>query len=920
MVAESNPFVGPRPFEREEGFLFFGREREASDLLSLVVAHSEVLLYAQSGAGKTSLLNAKLIPLLEKEGFEVFAPARVRGLAGGSSGLSVANIYAQNTLLAWSAETDSPERLARLSLAEFLAERPHRLDENELPQPRALIFDQFEELFTYYPERWQARRPFFEQVSAALAADPLLRVVFVIREDYLAEFDSYSGLLPGRVRARLRLEGLREKPALTALTGPLQSTGRTFAPGVAEQLVEELRSVPVRTPEGAFSTVPGEFVEPAHLQAVCQRLWQEMPADSALITGEHVRSFGDVKQVLIEFFEKSLSRARKASGLTEGKIRRWFSRALITEEGTRGTVIRGRERTGGIPNSVVATLEDEHLLRGEWRGNAHWYELSHDRFIEAIKTSNESWRARRLRRASMLLIAWSVVVATAVFASLWLLDQAVDQAAEAPAAWPTKNEVVLRLAGSNTIGQSLAPTLAEGLLRELGAERTRSTTLATASEFEVAGLFPGQTTPMAIKISAYGTKTGFEDLETGKADIAMASRRISPEEKASLAELGDLTTPASEYVLALDGLAVIVRADNPIEALEIGELREVFAGKITDWREVSSKGHGPIHLYVPYEQSGRYDFLKSLVMGGDAISSSAKHFESSNELSQQVSEDIQGIGIVGLPFVGLCRTLKLSDGRSIPLRPNALTIKTEDYLLVRRLFLYSPPSSPNPWVTKFLQFGLSEKGQKIVDSVGFVSQSLPEGAPLSSKNESFTIGELPSGYMALVQGAERVPFNIRFREASTEIDEKGLRDIGRLVAFLSDQSPGGEVLLLGFSDSTGGPNLNLELSRRRAERVADELMSEGIRPKVVTGFGGYLPVASNDTQEGRTKNRRVEIWIRAPRSRPSTPRGTSSTTAPSTSASTRRASSRLPRRPSCAFPPAVPSRRLTFPLLAFRLK
>ncbi|HXN58800.1 MAG TPA: hypothetical protein VN912_09485, partial [Candidatus Angelobacter sp.] len=74
------PFVGPRPFEREEEEFFFGRDREAEDLVSLVIANRVVLLYAQSGAGKTSLVNARLVPGLEKEGLEVLPPGRVRGL------------------------------------------------------------------------------------------------------------------------------------------------------------------------------------------------------------------------------------------------------------------------------------------------------------------------------------------------------------------------------------------------------------------------------------------------------------------------------------------------------------------------------------------------------------------------------------------------------------------------------------------------------------------------------------------------------------------------------------------------------------------------------------------------------------------------------------------------------------------------
>ena len=79
MVTKFQPYVGPRPFELKDKDIFFGREQEARDLLSLVIAHNVVLVYAESGAGKTSLLNARLIPMLKENGFEVFPVARVKG-------------------------------------------------------------------------------------------------------------------------------------------------------------------------------------------------------------------------------------------------------------------------------------------------------------------------------------------------------------------------------------------------------------------------------------------------------------------------------------------------------------------------------------------------------------------------------------------------------------------------------------------------------------------------------------------------------------------------------------------------------------------------------------------------------------------------------------------------------------------------
>ena len=69
--------------------------------------------------------------------------------------------------------------------------------------------------------------------------------------------------------------------------------------------------------------------------------------------------------------------------------------------------------------------------------------------------------------------------------------------------------------------------------------------------------------------------------------------------------------------------------------------------------------------------------------------------------------------------------------------------------------------------------------------------------------------------------------------------------------------------MLFRSDGIGGVAKNLALSKDRAHAVAVQLESRGIKPAVVTGFGKELPVASNDTEEGRDKNRRVEVWLRA---------------------------------------------------------
>src|SRR5205814_9821225 len=106
---------------------FFGRTEQASEIVSLVTSHPIVLVYAQSGAGKTSLINARLAPLLEQVGFEVLPLARVRGVMSEYLRPEhVANIYVLNVLLSWLAGPAEPAMLgalARTSVGGFLSTR-----------------------------------------------------------------------------------------------------------------------------------------------------------------------------------------------------------------------------------------------------------------------------------------------------------------------------------------------------------------------------------------------------------------------------------------------------------------------------------------------------------------------------------------------------------------------------------------------------------------------------------------------------------------------------------------------------------------------------------------------------------------------------------------------------------------------------
>jgi formylglycine-generating enzyme required for sulfatase activity len=448
----TNPYVGPRTFTEAQRHLFFGREREARDLLARVLSERLVLFYAQSGAGKSSLINARLIPQLREIGYAVLPVARVSGeLPAGVE--AVDNVYLFNLMLSLAQSEATPGRFAHLDLSAFLAGlstddgEHYAYDEAAAPssmtadsgtaptQPYVLIVDQFEELITSHPGRWQERAEFFRQLNRAMLDDPNLWVVLALREDYIAPIEPYAPLLDDRMRARFYMERMSVDAALDAIQCPADLGGRPFAAGVAEQLVEDLRQV--RVP-GQEATISGQYVEPVQLQVVCYQLWErlkvqgerskvedEAQSSSAAapetnlqpstfepatrcITETDLREAGDVDQALIQFYEETLasSLSDPATMVTERQLRTWFDKELITAAGTRGLVRQGEETTGSLPNPVVGRLQQRFLVRAEARGGDTWIELVHDRFVEPIRASNAAWFPQHLSALQRQAALW----------------------------------------------------------------------------------------------------------------------------------------------------------------------------------------------------------------------------------------------------------------------------------------------------------------------------------------------------------------------------------------------------------------------------------------------------------------------------------------------------------------------------------
>ena len=105
--------------------------------------------------------------------------------------------------------------------------------------------------------------------------------------------------------------------------------------------------------------------------------------------------------------------------------------------------------------------------------------------------------------------------------------------------------------------------------------------------------------------------------------------------------------------------------------------------------------------------------------------------------------------------------------------------------------------------------------------------------------------------------------DFRFDRGSTDLDTRALSDLQRLVSVMErPEYATRSLLLLGFSDATGGDSTNLALSRQRADTVGAQLRARGLHVDTVRGFGPRMPVADDSNDEGRERDRRVEVWLR----------------------------------------------------------
>lgn len=244
----------------------------------------------------------------------------------------------------------------------------------------------------------------------------------------------------------------------------------------------------------------------------------------------------------------------------------------------------------------------------------------------------------------------------------------------------------LVIKGSDTLGAKLVPQLAEE--------------------------YKARNAGVSFEIAAEGSTTGIAAITDGTAQIGMSSRRAKPTEMSAAQAKGVTMKPT---IVAFDGMAVIVNGNSPITSLTKRQVEQIFTGDVTDWSAVGAPA-GKISVYTRNTSSGTYSDWKDLAMKKRDYASSSQKMAGNEQIASEVAKNANGIGYVGLAYIHASGIKVVSIDGGTPTKESVLSKK---YPYARPTFYYTN-GEPTGEAAKFIEFTLSDEGQRIVEQVGFV--------------------------------------------------------------------------------------------------------------------------------------------------------------------------------------------------------
>lgn len=245
-----------------------------------------------------------------------------------------------------------------------------------------------------------------------------------------------------------------------------------------------------------------------------------------------------------------------------------------------------------------------------------------------------------------------------------------------------------------------------------------SDTMALLSQ-TLAESFMAKNPGAKLAVVGGGSETGIRALIDGTADIANASRKMKPDE---IGEAESKGIKPKEYVIALDGVAIIISPNIPVSNLSLPQLKDIFTGKFTNWKQVGGNDL-PIIAVSRETNSGTYLYVKEHVLKNEPYAANAIMVQSSPGVADEVARRNNAIGYLGVADAHRNSKVKIigvsQDNSSVPVLPSIKTIKDSTYPISRPLQVYAA-NEPTGQIKDFIDFMMSSEGQKVVEEQGYI--------------------------------------------------------------------------------------------------------------------------------------------------------------------------------------------------------
>ena len=236
---------------------------------------------------------------------------------------------------------------------------------------------------------------------------------------------------------------------------------------------------------------------------------------------------------------------------------------------------------------------------------------------------------------------------------------------------------------------------------------------------------------VVVQVNGGGSGTGIAALINGTVDLAQSSRAMKDDEKQKAAQ--NRGSDVVEQAVALDALAVFVNSASPLQSLTMAQVKDIFQGKVTNWKQVG----GPdttIVLYGRENSSGTYDYFREHVLEKGDFAPRVQTLQGTAAVINAVGQDKNGIGYGGIAYAKEVRPLAISAGAA-PVAPTEATVANGTYPLSRKLFFYYPQNAPER-VTKFAQWSLTPEAQALVTQVGYFPLNTTDNGTTSTATDT----------------------------------------------------------------------------------------------------------------------------------------------------------------------------------------